>query len=130
MRFIWTKETTDPTKSYTITGAPRIAGDNVIIGNGGGEYGVRGYVTAYNIDTGEKAWRFYTVPGNPDEGFESPAMEMASKTWTGEWWKYGGGGTAWDSMAYDPDLDLLYICLLYTSPSPRDQRGSRMPSSA
>ena len=106
---IWTKETTDPTKSYTITGAPRIAGDNVIIGNGGGEYGVRGYVTAYNIDTGEKAWRFYTVPGNPDEGFESPAMEMASKTWTGEWWKYGGGGTAWDSMAYDPELDLLYI---------------------
>ena len=106
---IWIKQTTDPDKNYTITGAPRIAGNLVIIGNGGAEYGVRGYVTAYNIDTGEMAWRFYTVPGNPDDGFESPAMEMAAKTWTGEWWKYGGGGTAWDSMAYDPDLNLLYI---------------------
>jgi len=106
---IWTKQTTDPEKNYTITGAPRIAGNNVVIGNGGGEYGVRGYVTAYNIDTGERAWRFYTVPGNPSDGFESPAMEMAAKTWTGEWWKYGGGGTSWDSMAYDPELDLFYI---------------------
>lgn len=106
---IWEQKTTDPTKSYTITGAPRVAGDNVIIGNGGGEYGVRGYVTAYNVDTGKQAWRFYTVPGNPAEGFENPALEMAAKTWTGEWWKYGGGGTAWDSMAYDEALDLLYI---------------------
>lgn len=106
---VWEILTVDPDKNYTITGAPRVAGNLVIIGNGGAEFGVRGYVTAYDIDTGKQAWRFYTVPGNPADGFESPAMEMAAKTWTGEWWKYGGGGTAWDSMAYDADLDLLYI---------------------
>jgi quinohemoprotein ethanol dehydrogenase len=60
-------------------------------------------------DTGELAWRFYTVPGNPKDGFESPILEMAAKTWSGEWWKIGGGGTVWDSMSYDPELDLLYI---------------------
>ena len=108
-KVVWEITTVDPEKNYTITGAPRIAGDLVIIGNGGAEYGVRGYVTAYNINTGKQVWRFYTVPGNPVDGFESSAMEMAAKTWTGEWWKYGGGGTAWDSMAYDKTLDLLYI---------------------
>lgn len=106
---IWDISTIDRSQPYTITGAPRVVKDKVIIGNGGGEYGVRGYVTAYDAETGEQAWRFYTVPGNPDEPFESPAMEMAAKTWTGEWWKMGGGGTAWDSMAYDPELDQLYI---------------------
>ncbi|MEP3050990.1 MAG: PQQ-dependent dehydrogenase, methanol/ethanol family [Erythrobacter sp.] len=105
----WEQVTVDQSKDYTITGAPRIAGDLVMIGNGGGEYGVRGYVTAYRVDTGEQAWRFHVVPGNPADGFESPAMERAAETWTGEWWKYGGGGTAWDSMAYDPELDLFYI---------------------
>jgi len=106
---VWSQSTIDPDKKYTITGAPRIAGNKVIIGNGGAEYGVRGYVTAYDIKTGKQAWRFHTVPGNPADGFESKAMAMAAKTWTGEWWKLGGGGTVWDSMAYDPDLDLLYI---------------------
>src|SRR5215469_9218347 len=81
----------------------------VLIGNGGAEYGVRGDVAAYNAQTGKLAWRFYTVPGDPSKPFESPAMEKAAKTWTGEWWKYGGGGTPWDSFAYDPDLDLLYV---------------------
>ena len=108
-KVVWSSQTTDPEKNYTITGAPRIVGNNVIIGNGGAEYGVRGYVSAYDLATGEQVWRFYTVPGNPADGFENPALEMASKTWTGEWWKYGGGGTAWDSFAYDPNLDLLYI---------------------
>lgn len=106
---IWDVQTTDREQSYTITGAPRIAGDNVVIGNGGAELGVRGYVTAYNRQTGEQAWRFYTVPGNPADGFESEAMKMAATTWTGEWWKWGGGGTAWDSMVFDPELNLLYI---------------------
>ena len=106
---VWEAQTVDADSNYTITGAPRIIDDLAIIGNGGAEYGVRGYVTAYDINTGEEVWRFYTVPGNPDDGFESPAMEMASKTWTGEWWKHGGGGTAWDSFAYDETLDLLYI---------------------
>ncbi len=106
---VWTAATTDPSKPYTITGAPRIVKDKVVIGNGGGEYGVRGYVSAYDVATGKLAWRFYTVPGDPAKGFESDAMAMAAKTWSGDWWKYGGGGTAWDSMAYDPELDLLYI---------------------
>ncbi|MFK8021931.1 MAG: PQQ-binding-like beta-propeller repeat protein, partial [Pseudomonadales bacterium] len=105
----WEVQTTDREQSYTITGAPRIAGDKVVIGNGGAELGVRGYVTAYSIKTGEQAWRFYTVPGNPADGFENEAMERAANTWTGEWWKWGGGGTAWDSMVYDPALNLLYI---------------------
>ena len=71
--------------------------------------GVRGYVSAYDAATGKMVWRFYTVPGNPADGFETPELERAAKTWSGEWWKYGGGGTVWDSMAYDPELDLLYI---------------------
>lgn len=106
---IWDVQTTDRNQSYTITGAPRIAKGKVVIGNGGAELGVRGYVSAYDAISGELAWRFYTVPGNPADGFENPLMEKIAKTWTGEWWKWGGGGTAWDSMVYDPELDLLYI---------------------
>ena len=106
---VWSVQTTDPAKRYTITGAPRIIRGKVIIGNGGGEMGVRGFVTAYDAATGKQLWRFYTVPGNPQEGFEDPVMEKAAATWNGEWWKYGGGGTVWDSMAYDEKLDLLYI---------------------
>ena len=106
----WSILTIDKSRPYTITGAPRIVKGNVIIGNGGGEFGVRGYVTAYDVDSGDELWRFYTVPGNPDEPFESPEMEIAAKTWSGgKWWEYGGGGTVWDSMAYDPALDTLYI---------------------
>ena len=106
----WSILTIDKSRPYTITGAPRIVKGNVIIGNGGGEFGVRGYVTAYDVDSGDELWRFYTVPGDPNEPFESPEMEIAAKTWSGgKWWEYGGGGTVWDSMAYDPDLDTLYI---------------------
>ncbi len=106
---IWEVLTTDQEQSYTITGAPRIIGDKLIIGNGGAEYGVRGFVTAYDLETGEQAWRFYTVPGNPADGFEDDIQKMAAETWTGEWWTQGGGGTAWDSFAYDPELNLVYI---------------------
>jgi PQQ-dependent dehydrogenase (methanol/ethanol family) len=105
----WSVQTTDRNQPYTITGAPRVVKGKVVIGNGGGEYGVRGYVSAYDAATGGMSWRFYTVPGNPANGFESSAMERAAQTWTGEWWQYGGGGTVWDSMAYDTELDLLYI---------------------
>ncbi len=105
----WTAETADPEQRYTITGAPRVIDGRVIIGNGGAELGVRGYISAYDAETGEMLWRFYTVPGNPADGFESDALEMAAETWAGEWWTLGGGGTAWDSMAYDPELNLLYI---------------------
>ena len=106
----WDVQTTDPERPYTITGAPRIVKDKVIIGNGGGEFGVRGYFSAYDAESGEMAWRFYTVPGNPADGFESEAIKRAAATWGGgEWWEVGGGGTVWDSMAYDPDLNLLYV---------------------
>jgi PQQ-dependent dehydrogenase (methanol/ethanol family) len=108
-KLVWTVNTIDRTKPYTITGAPRVIKGRVLIGNGGAEYGVRGYVSAYDVRTGKLSWRFYTVPGDPAKPFESKAMAEAAKTWSGEWWKLGGGGTAWDSMAYDPDLDLLYI---------------------
>ena len=119
----WEVQTTDRNQSYSITGAPRVVKDKVVIGNGGAEYGVRGYVTAYDTETGEQAWRFYTVPGNPADGFEDETMEMAAGTWTGEWWSQGGGGTAWDSMAYDPDLNLLYIGTGNGSPWPRALRS-------
>ncbi len=95
--------------AYTITGAPRVVKGKVIIGNGGAEYGVRGYVSAYDAETGALAWRFFTVPGDPTLGFENDTLAQAAETWNGEWWRLGGGGTVWDSMAYDPELDLLYI---------------------
>ncbi len=115
--------TIDRTKPYTITHAPRIVDGKVIVGNGGAEYGVRGYVSAYDADSGEKLWRFWTVPGDPAAGFEDDAMAMAAETWTGEWWKFGGGGTVWDSMAYDPELDLLYIGVGNGTPWNRDIRS-------
>jgi len=105
----WDVQTTDREQSYTITGAPRIADGKVIIGNGGADMGVRGFVSAYDARTGEIAWRFYTVPGNPAEGFENATMEGAADTWNGEWWEWGGGGTVWDSIVYDPQLDLVYV---------------------
>ncbi len=106
---LWSAETVPEGGRYTITGAPRVANGMVFIGNGGAEFGVRGYVSAYNIETGALAWRFYTVPGDPAKPFENPILQEAAKTWHGEWWKYGGGGTVWDSMSYDPELNLLYI---------------------
>jgi len=120
---VWQVVTVDQSKPYTITGAPRVVKGNVIIGNGGGELGVRGYVSAYNAEDGRLVWRTHTVPGNPADGFESPAMERAAATWTGEWWKYGGGGTVWDSMAFDPELDLLYVGTGNGSPWSRHVRS-------
>ena len=96
---VWSVITVDQTKAYTITGAPRVVKGKVIIGNGGAEFGVRGYVTAYDARDGKQLWRFYTVPGDPALGFEQPALAEAAKTWKGEWWRLGGGGTVWDSMA-------------------------------
>jgi quinohemoprotein ethanol dehydrogenase len=106
---VWSQLTVDNTKSYTITGAPRVFDGKVLIGNGGAELGVRGYVSAYDAETGKLLWRFYTVPGDPALGFENAAMERAAKTWNGEWWKFGGGGTVWDGISYDPELKLIYI---------------------
>ncbi len=113
---IWSTVTVDQTKKYTITGAPRVVKGKVIIGNGGADMGVRGYVSAYDADTGALAWRFYTVPGQPGKADNAASdavfRTFAGKTWSGDWWRDsggGGGGTVWDSMAYDPELDLLYI---------------------
>jgi quinohemoprotein ethanol dehydrogenase len=107
---VWSTLTVDQLKPYTITGAPRVIGGKVIIGNGGAEYGVRGYVSAYDAESGDMLWRFHTVPGGPEEeGSEPEYLKAARETWNGEFWKLGGGGTVWDAMAYDPELDLLYI---------------------
>ena len=120
----WEVATVDAQLPYTITGAPRIIKGKVLIGNGGAEYGVRGFLAAYDVATGERVWKFYTVPGNPALGFENAAMQMAAKTWNGEWWKIGGGGgTVWDSMAYDPDLDLLYFGVGNGTPWNREIRS-------
>jgi quinohemoprotein ethanol dehydrogenase len=108
-RPVWDVQTTPTDKPYTITGAPRIVEGKVIIGNGGAELGTRGFVSAYDAETGGLLWRFYIVPGNPALGFESPAMEEAARTWTGEWWVAGGGGTPWDAIAYDAEARLLYV---------------------
>ncbi len=93
----------------TITGAPRVFNGKVIIGTAGAERWARGAVSAYDAETGKQLWRFFTVPGNPAEGFEDETMAMAAKTWSGEWWKYGGGGTVWNAMTYDPELNRVYI---------------------
>lgn len=107
---LWSVQTTDKSRPYSITGAPRVIKDSVIIGNGGSELGVRGYVSAYSAVNGDLLWRFYTVPGDPNDGFENDAMRRAAATWGGgKWWEIGGGGTVWDSLAYDPELDLLYV---------------------
>lgn len=121
----WIVQTTPDNSNYSVTGAPRVVKGIVIIGNGGGELGVRGYITAYDSATGEQLWRFYTVPGDPAKPQEHPALDMALDTWGGdEWYKLGGGGgTVWDSLVYDPELDLLYIGTGNGSPWNRDLRS-------
>ena len=109
---------------FNITGAPRAAAGKVYIGQGSGESGRRrGYVTAYDAETGEVDWRFFLVPGDPNEPFEHPAMELAAQTWGGEWWKYGGGGTAWNSLVYDEEFNSLYIGVGNGAPWPREIRS-------
>lgn len=122
---IWIVDTVPPKSAYTITGAPRIVAGRVVIGNGGGEYGMRGYVSAYDAETGKRIWRTYTVPGDPSKPFESEAMRLAAKTWRGQWWKVGGGAPVWDSMAYDPKLGLLYVGTGNASPWEPAARGGR-----
>ena len=103
----WRKLTVDPDAQYTITSAPRIIKGQVLIGNSGSEKTARGYLGAYDAQTGEDLWRVYTVPGNPELGFETPQMEMAAATWSGQWWELGGGGTVWDAIVYDELNDLV-----------------------
>ena len=115
--------------SYTISGAPLVAAGKVYIGNSSSEFGGRttaghrGYLSAYDAETGRLAWRFFTVPGNPAEPFEHPELERAAKTWSGEWWKMGGGGTVWNSIVYDPELHTVYIGTGNGAPWPRAIRS-------
>jgi quinohemoprotein ethanol dehydrogenase len=114
-KLLWSVKTVPDDSLYTISGAPWAIKGKVLIGNGGADFGARGYVTAYDERSGRKLWRFYTVPGDPAKGFEADAseyaaMKMAAKTWGKEWWKVGGGGgTVWDNMTYDPQLNRIYI---------------------
>ena len=109
-KIVWETRVSPETQPYTITMAPRvIKGGKIIIGLSGGEYGVRGFFSAFDAETGKEAWKFWTVPGDPSKPFERPDLEEAAKTWTGEWWKLGGGAPVWNGMAYDPDTDLVYV---------------------
>ncbi len=109
-KLIWKTDTiVDRKLSYSVTGAPQIAGNVVVIGNGGAEYDSRGYVSAYSLTDGALKWRFYTVPGDPSKPQESAALERAVKTWQGRWWERGGGGNAWDAITYDPQTGLVYF---------------------
>lgn len=117
---LWRVDTfIDRSISYSITGPAQVAGNIVMIGNSGAEFGVRGYITAYDLETGEERWRFFIVPGDPEKGFEHEELEMASKTWDpNSNWEAGGGGTVWGQAAYDPDLNLLYVGTGNSSPYP------------
>jgi PQQ-dependent dehydrogenase (methanol/ethanol family) len=113
-------------QNYSITMAPRIYNGKVIIGNAGAEFApYRGYLAAYDLQKGKELWRFYTVPGDPSKPFENPALEVAAKTWAGEWWKYGGGGSFWDGMAYDPDAELIYVGTGNGLPWPQEIRQGK-----
>ena len=123
---VWEKDTLiDHEHSYTITGAPRVFNGKVVIGQGGAEYGARGYVTAYDAETGNQVWRWFTVPGDPSKPFEDESMAAAAKTWdpSGKYWINGGGGTPWDTITYDPDLNLIYVGTGNGSPWNRNVRS-------
>ena len=123
----WEKQTTDPEMSYTITGAPRVIDGKVMIGNGGAEFGVRGYFAAYDAGSGKELWKFYTVPGGDEDESSPEYLQKAAETWSGDVLGsesgIGGGGTVWDAMAYDAELDLLYIGVGNGSPWNRAYRS-------
>lgn len=120
---VWEVQATDPAKQLSITGAPRIADGRIFIGEAGSEFHQRGYLAAYDADNGEELWRWWAVPGNPALGFEQPELEWAAETWSGEWWKTGGGGTPWDGILYDPETDLVIFGTGNGAPWPADVRS-------
>jgi len=114
----------DRTRGYSITGAPCIAGNVVVIGNSGADYDARGYVSAFDVRSGKLRWRFFTVPGDPKLGFEHPELALAAKTWDPKsLWSVGLGGTVFDGMVYDPTLNLLYIGTDNGTPYPHKLRS-------
>ncbi len=123
---LWDKLTIPEGSHMAITGAPRIAKGKVLIGSAGAEYITRGYLAAYDAETGKEAWRFYTVPGDPSKPVEGKHLEAAAKTWPEGAWKLGGGGTVWDSITYDPKTDLVYFGTANAEPwSPRARTGGK-----
>jgi quinohemoprotein ethanol dehydrogenase len=122
---VWEARVEYPQNQYTLTMAPRIAKGKVLVGAAGSEYPVRGFVDAFDANTGQRAWRFYTVPGDPKKPFENDAMRKAAATWSGEWYKMGGGATVWDGMAYDPQANLVYFGTGNGGPWPEVLRGSQ-----
>ncbi|MCP5185532.1 MAG: PQQ-dependent dehydrogenase, methanol/ethanol family [Pseudomonadales bacterium] len=122
-KVLWATRTFPVGERKAINGAPRAFDGKVFIGNSGAEFGTRGFVDAYDALTGERLWRFYTVPGNPADGFENDAMAMAAKTWHGQWWKHFGGGTVWNGLTYDPELKHLYVGVGNGDPWDRDIRS-------
>jgi len=108
-KLLWSVETVPRDGVQTISGAPRVFAGKVIIGNGGADFGARGYVTAYDQASGKQVWRFYTAPGSPEENRGDAAMELAAATWTGEYWTSGTGGGVWDSLTFDPELNRIYL---------------------
>ncbi|OYW43992.1 MAG: quinohemoprotein alcohol dehydrogenase [Sphingomonadales bacterium 32-68-7] len=114
-RELWSSQTFPEGQEYSITGAPRVYDGKVVIGNGGADYGSRGFVTAWDAETGARLWKFYIVPTDPAKGPDGEAsdsaMRIAQPTWFGRFWEAaaGGGGNAWDAFAYDPELNLVYI---------------------
>jgi len=119
---VWEARVAYPQENYTITMAPRIAKGKVIIGVSGAEYPVRGFFEAHDAKTGQFAWRFYTVPGDPSKPPENEDIRRAAATWSTEGMKMGGGGTVWDGMAYDPDANLFYVGTGNAGPWPQDAR--------
>jgi quinohemoprotein ethanol dehydrogenase len=122
-RVVWDVLTIEKGQPYSITGAPRVAKGKVLIGQGGSEFSMRGYLSAYDAETGKLDWRWYVVPGDPAKGFENPQMEAAAKTWRGEWWKTGGGGAPWDSIIYDPSTNFVIMGTGNGAPWPAEYRS-------
>jgi quinohemoprotein ethanol dehydrogenase len=122
---VWESRVSYSQDGYTITMAPRIAKGKVIIGVAGSELPIRGFFDAYDARTGKRAWRFYTVPGDPSKPFENPALKTAAETWSGDWWKLGGGGSLWDAISYDPEADLIYVGTGNGGPWPEELRKSK-----
>ena len=120
---VWEARVSYPQNEQTLTMAPRIAKGKVIVGPAGGDRPTRGFVAAYDAETGREAWKFFTVPGDPSKGFESPAMRKAAATWDGEWWKLGGGGAVWDGVSYDPETELVYVGTGNAEPWPQVLRS-------
>jgi quinohemoprotein ethanol dehydrogenase len=109
---IWSADASpDRSRPYTLTAAPMVAKGKVVVGGGGGEYGVRGVVSAFDAETGKLAWRWWTIPGDPAKPFENDAMAKAAQTWDNSfpYWENGGGGTVWNNMSFDPALNLIYF---------------------